>query len=167
MGVCYTTKACIDCGLVMENCDISRKRCPECAKAWARFRNNEWKRKARQRANKDIVIPKITKKQSSQYCEGCLYYGGEFEYNKCCNYIFVHGKKRPCPPGKDCTVKVKKSRINARDLTINGQTKCVVEWAEITGISKNTLYFWYTRFGREYTEQKVLEVWNRRKEDGK
>ena len=80
-----------------------------------------------------------------------------------CEYLFITGHRRPCPGGKDCTVKEKKSRINAKELTINGQTKCVTEWAKRTGISKNTLYFWYTRFGREYTEKKALEVWEGRK----
>lgn len=82
-----------------------------------------------------------------------------------CEYIFITGKRRPCPGGKGCTVKKKKSRANARDLTINGKTLPVTEWAEITGISKNTIYSWYTKFGREYTEEKVLEIWKVRKDD--
>lgn len=106
-------------------------------------------------------------KQYSKPCKGCVYLGYIGGELGCCNYIFMKGHSRPCPPGKECTVKEKKSRVNAKDLTINGKTLCVKKWAEITGISKNTLYFWYTRFGREYTEKKVLEIWNGRKEDGK
>ena len=90
-------------------------------------------------------------------CAGWLMY---------CEYLFITGHRRPCPGGELCTVKEKKARLNGRDLTINGQTKCVVDWAEITGISKNTLYFWYTRYGREFAEKKVLEVWEGKK-DGK
>ena len=96
-------------------------------------------------------------------CYGCKYacHGtGAVFY---CEYIFIEGHRRPCPGGKDCTVKEKKSRINGKDLTINGKTMCVTEWAKRTGISKNTLYFWYTRFGREFTEKKALEVWEGRK----
>lgn len=38
-------------------------------------------------------------------CKGCLHwYGGCFN-NKCCNYIFDMDARRPCPPGKRCTVK--------------------------------------------------------------
>lgn len=40
-------------------------------------------------------------------CDGCIYFIGE--YHKCCNYIFVKGERRPCPPGKDCTVREEKS----------------------------------------------------------
>ena len=39
-------------------------------------------------------------------CEGCVYFFGD--YSKFCNYIFVKGKRRPCPPGKDCTVKIER-----------------------------------------------------------
>lgn len=166
MGANYTTKACIDCGLVMENCPGARKRCPECAKIWARMQNASARKEAKRRKKMGIVIPKITPTLSSKYCNGCVYYSGGFENNKTCNYIFMEGHSRPCPPGKDCTVKVKKSRINARDLTIDGKTMCVPDCAKLTGISKDTIYSWYTKFGREYTENKVIEVWNGRKEDG-
>ena len=84
-------------------------------------------------------------------------------YLKICNYYIETGVRRPCPPGKGCTVKEKKSRINGKDLTINGHTMCVVDWSKITGISKDTIYSWHTKFGREFTEKKVLEVWEGRK----
>lgn len=38
-------------------------------------------------------------------CTGCRYFRGDFEYNRCCNYIFDTGHRRPCPPGEGCTVK--------------------------------------------------------------
>lgn len=38
-------------------------------------------------------------------CTGCRFFFGEFECNRCCNYIFIIGKRRPCPFGKGCTVK--------------------------------------------------------------
>lgn len=38
-------------------------------------------------------------------CDGCRYFFGTFPYNRCCNYIFLVGSRRPCPPGKDCTVR--------------------------------------------------------------
>jgi hypothetical protein len=37
---------------------------------------------------------------------GCLLYGGTIS----CDYIFKVGRKRPCPPGDDCTVKIKRKR---------------------------------------------------------
>ena len=33
---------------------------------------------------------------------GCYYYGGW-----CCDYMLMTGRRRPCPPGAECTVKRK------------------------------------------------------------
>lgn len=44
----------------------------------------------------------------AKYCKGCVYHMGE--YSKFCQYLFVEDKPRPCPPGKDCTAKIKKRR---------------------------------------------------------
>lgn len=47
--------------------------------------------------------------ENDKYCMGCRYYrminGGEQMY---CSYIFEEDRKRPCDPGKDCTVKKKR-----------------------------------------------------------
>lgn len=42
---------------------------------------------------------------SENPCEGCLHWYGCFETTRCCNFIFDMDKRRPCPPGKGCTVK--------------------------------------------------------------
>ena len=52
-----------------------------------------------------------------------------------------------------------RNRRNTKFLTLDGETKCITEWAEITGISKYTIYDWYKKFGRVCTEYKVLEAW--------
>ena len=44
-------------------------------------------------------------------CTGCRFFYGIFEYNRCCNYIFEMGRRRPCPPGALCTVKDLSPRI--------------------------------------------------------
>lgn len=39
------------------------------------------------------------------FCDGCIYRGllhGEFPW---CKYLWKTGSRRPCPPGKGCTVK--------------------------------------------------------------
>lgn len=36
-------------------------------------------------------------------CEGCLHWYSAYENNRCCNYIFDVGHRRPCPPGAKCT----------------------------------------------------------------
>lgn len=47
---------------------------------------------------------------NDENCIGCRYYrllnGGPQMY---CNYIFEEDRKRPCDPGKDCTVRRIKS----------------------------------------------------------
>jgi len=110
----YTTKTCIECGAVMENCGVARKRCPECARIWARVQNAIAKERQRERTRLGIVIPKIAPIVSNEYCEDCICYYGDSENNKCCNYIFIHGTKRPCPPGKDCTVKKTREKIRRK-----------------------------------------------------
>lgn len=41
-----------------------------------------------------------TKEQAARQrpCKGCYYLGGGS-----CNYLIVEGRRRPCPPGADCT----------------------------------------------------------------
>ena len=38
-------------------------------------------------------------------CTGCRFFFGDWEHNRCCNYIFLTGHRRPCPPGEGCTAK--------------------------------------------------------------
>jgi hypothetical protein len=45
-----------------------------------------------------------------KYCADCKYYMGNCDNTLCCNYIFIEDKRRPCDPGKGCTVKVKRKR---------------------------------------------------------
>ena len=41
-----------------------------------------------------------------KHCLDCKYYQGYYESDLCCHYLFETDQRRPCPPGKDCTVKV-------------------------------------------------------------
>ena len=40
-------------------------------------------------------------------CRGCRYLRGRFIGYETCDYIFIEGHRRPCPPGEDCTVQKK------------------------------------------------------------
>ena len=51
-------------------------------------------------------------------CRGCIYQGYAGGNLKCCDYIFKVGKPRPCPPGKDCTV-----RATVRQIHKEGKAK--------------------------------------------
>lgn len=42
----------------------------------------------------------------SAYCNGCVYRGIVQGNVPCCNYIFMEDKRRPCPPGAGCTMKM-------------------------------------------------------------
>ena len=57
-------------------------------------------------------------KVETKYCVGCTYWrflapvaqGG----GKCCHYILDNERKRPCPPGRECTEYTKKNRVKRR-----------------------------------------------------
>lgn len=57
-------------------------------------------------------------KDGRKYCVGCRYFFGYHDGGKCCNYIFVRGEKRPCHPGKDCTVRREKTENRRRNLIL-------------------------------------------------
>lgn len=42
---------------------------------------------------------------SDHPCEGCVHFYGAYRYNRCCNYLFDTGNRRPCPAGEECTVR--------------------------------------------------------------
>lgn len=55
-------------------------------------------------------VTMLQKKIYDRACKGCIYFGWVARFG-CCNYIFMEDKRRPCPPGKGCTVKeTKKTR---------------------------------------------------------
>lgn len=100
---------CCDCGLLMKDASATRKRCPDCAYKY----NLEQSRNNMRKVRNIVEIGTYNYKNPNQkYCEGCVYYFGEYQINKCCNYIFIEGKRRPCQPGKDCTVEIMRSEGN-------------------------------------------------------
>jgi hypothetical protein len=93
---------CLGCGLLMKNAHSRTLRCPECAKKHNRISNAQRMCEIRGTAPR----PSPIRNPNAKYCVGCVYYQGEI--TKCCNYIFIKGKSRPCPPGKDCTEKIER-----------------------------------------------------------
>ena len=90
---------CCDCGVLMKNVGANRRRCPECSYNYSLVKNREYMRNLL--GIKSPLAP--IHNPNSKYCEGCIYFQGDSM--RCCNYIFIVGNRRPCPPGKDCTVK--------------------------------------------------------------
>lgn len=57
-------------------------------------------------------------KDGRKYCAGRRYFFGYYDGSRCCNYIFVCEKKRPCPPGKDCTERREKTKKQETEFNI-------------------------------------------------
>ena len=95
---------CVDCGVLMVDVGVATKRCPECAKKHTR----EMKRNYMHKIRGSTRTHGDTATKNHRGCQGCIYYGGD--YYRCCNYILVMGKRRPCPPGKGCTVRKERGK---------------------------------------------------------
>ena len=84
-------------------------------------------------------------------CRGCIYAGWTSSGDACCDYILIVGRRRPCPPGKECTVKrAAKQAINweaAREAYDGGALDR--EIAKAAGCSIATVRLWREREGLE------------------
>lgn len=57
-------------------------------------------------------------------CKGCIYSAHLTSYGIICAYIGIVGHKRPCLPGKDCTVRKTGDKARARpDIWLGKQRK--------------------------------------------
>ena len=107
-------KHCEDCGVLLVNVVSRRKYCYDCAKIRQR-ENTRRSKKARQgKETPNIKTPQSPLvNPNKKHCTGCAYWGGAYEHNACCNYIFVEGHSRPCPPGKGCTERVTGNKLRS------------------------------------------------------
>ena len=71
-------------------------------------------------------------------CRGCVYFQGQYDENCCCHYIFIENKRRPCPPGKDCTVF--QPRLIPRRLRQDHRADYIRRRAERREIARRTRY---------------------------
>lgn len=51
-----------------------------------------------------------------------------------------------------------RNRRNTKRLTVNGETKTVMEWCEQFALSPYTVYDWIRRKGIEYAEQRISKI---------
>jgi hypothetical protein len=57
-----------------------------------------------------------------KYCDNCVYSGTlTASTTKVCNYLLVTNKRRPCPPGEGCTVKVVRKRSRRKKGAEDGE----------------------------------------------
>ena len=101
-------KPCKDCGVLMVAVAPMLQRCPECIKKrnrelQAKKREDQRRYEMRRGHGSPIHNP------NEKHCIGCAYWFCDNNVNSC-NYIFVEGHRRPCPPGKDCTEKKPKKK---------------------------------------------------------
>ena len=105
-------KPCEGCGVIMTNVNPKKRFCPDCVKQWQK----EYQRQYRERIAEDKKPQVIISNPYRKYCKGCVYWGGGFDGTDCCNYIFIEGHSRQCPPGKGCTKKIVGKRKRIRDV---------------------------------------------------
>ena len=48
------------------------------------------------------------------YCKGCIYLGTIHKVLPWCKYLFMEDKRRPCPPGAGCTVKLTSKEVKKK-----------------------------------------------------
>lgn len=88
---CQEWVRCVDCGAEIPGANSSRVRCDACNKARKRERDEKRRKK------------KSLQEELQKGCIGCFYFRGSIYTNRCCNYIFIEGHSRGCPPGEGCT----------------------------------------------------------------
>lgn len=76
-------------------------------------RQEEIKR-AMQEYDANPIQPNQTWAEMVRHCKGCIYLGDNV---KTCDYYLLTGTRRPCKPGKGCTVKLRAKRGMARPFT--------------------------------------------------
>ena len=112
-----------------------------------------------------------------KHCIGCHYYAGISDDIYYCSYFVKEDKLRPCPPGKDCTVRINRADYKPKEkkilekqqkkpekpvrknevlLTYKGETKTIKEWARLVGIDRRTMYYRIKIMG--WSVEKALET---------
>lgn len=92
----------------------------------------------------------------NEACLGCIYFA---ETTLTCDYILMTDKRRPCPPGKDCTVKsvpIKKKLTASGKLDRDAMVRALYkdgandrEIADLLGYSVDAIFKWRKRHGYE------------------
>ena len=100
-----TSVECMRCGITIKNTCANQKYCTNCARMRRKLSRN--KGIQIQYLQEDGILLRIQEKQQlmQERCHGCIYFGAENYMNATCNYLFIVGHSRGCPPGEGCTVR--------------------------------------------------------------
>lgn len=92
----------------------------------------------------------------NEACLGCIYFA---ETTLTCDYILMTDKRRPCPPGKGCTVRsvpIKKKLTASGKLDRDAMVRALYkdgandrEIADLLGYSVDAIFKWRKRHGYE------------------
>lgn len=91
-------------------------------------------------------------------CHGCIYMSIVSSSIPCCNYIFIEDKRRPCPPGAECTVKTTKRKSKPKTKPAHKPKPTKTEynrayWQKIKAQRINTCKQCGTQFHPEHGNQ--------------
>lgn len=85
---------------------------------------------------------------SQNACKGCVYYG-RAGAEPICEYILMEQRRRPCPPGEGCTVKIvggtdmkQKAWDEARARQLYEEGKSDIDIADMVGASAGAIAAW-------------------------
>lgn len=86
-------------------------------------------------------------KTDTSFCADCIYYGSS---TRTCDYIFIADRRRPCPAGEGCTVKITRKEQNMAKATwdtakgyqmfLDGESDAAI--AKAVGIASSTLNYY-------------------------
>ena len=100
----------------------------------------------------------------SNFCIGCLFRKSLY-WNDCCDYLIMTDKRRPCPAGDGCTVKVTKKEHRKRKRT-QAEKEAFVEKNRERNRKKAKAF--YEKHKDEINAKaREKRLANRRAEDGK
>lgn len=101
---------CQVCGVTIKNASPNRKYCSACARKVHRKRNDEGITMQCLQEDGTYIDVNEKKRQMQAACRGCFYFGGENYMNATCNYLFIVGHSRGCPPGVGCIRRKEKEK---------------------------------------------------------
>ena len=103
---------CRDCGAKIPGANPNRLRCDACIRKRKRMLNAKYRTQEHPLSLEDDYLTIAEKQRVMQEaCRGCAYFGGENYMNATCNYVFIVGHSRGCPPGEGCTQRKERKHV--------------------------------------------------------